>query len=62
MAKMLVDHRGFAEPLCDFCKTADCDNPIETRKVSILGITKSKKVYVRNDEATFVVACEGFIK
>jgi len=62
VSKMLVDHRGFVESLCDSCRTADCDNPIETRKLSILGIIKKKKIFVRGDEAFFVAACEGYIK
>jgi hypothetical protein len=61
LVKLNVDHKGFITSLCDNCKTADCDNPIEKRSISILGIKKENKVYIRSNEPSFVVACEGFI-
>ena len=62
MNKMLMDHSGVIDSLCDSCSSADCDNPIETRKVSLIGILKNKKVFVRGDEVYFVIGCEGYIK
>lgn len=58
--KLVTSHQGFVKPLCSDCKTIDCDNPIEKRKISILGINKEMKVFVRGDDASFVIFCEGY--
>jgi len=58
--KLVTSHQGFIKPLCNNCKTTDCDNPIEKRKISVLGINKQMKVFVRGDDVSFVIFCEGF--
>lgn len=58
--KLINSYQGFVQPLCNDCKTVDCDNPIENRKVSILGINKRIKVFIKGSEASFVMFCEGY--
>jgi len=60
LTKLAVSPKGFISPLCNNCKTVDCSNPIEKRKVSYLGINKEMRVYVRGDEFSFVIFCEGY--
>jgi hypothetical protein len=59
--KMIATNTGFLEPLCNNCKTLDCENDIETRKVSILGITVETKLLSKKDDSHIVVSCEGYI-
>ena len=59
--RMIVTPQGFINPLCESCKTLDCSNPIEKRKVSIIGVTKVVKIYSRGQDARFVVQCEGYM-
>tara|TARA_Y100000034_G_C6885007_1_gene406208 strand:- start:824 stop:1087 length:264 start_codon:yes stop_codon:yes gene_type:complete len=59
--KMMVDYSGMGEPLCSFCQSRDCDNPIERREVSVIGENKDFRLYIRGSEVFAVVECEGFI-
>jgi hypothetical protein len=39
----------------------DCSNPVEIKEVSILGVLKKYRTYMRGDEPYFVVQCnEGY--
>ena len=60
--KLPITPKGTVLPLCAKCKTSDCTNPIEKRKVNILGVTKELMVYVRGDNVKFVIECEGFLE
>lgn len=60
--KITVGYDGFIEPLCNECKSMDCTNLIEYKKVSILGITKTMRVMVRGNNIYYVVDCKGYIK
>ena len=60
LTKLIATPKGFVQPLCAFCKTGDCTNPIENRKVSVLGIMKQIKVFSRTEESNIVISCEGF--
>ena len=60
VTKLELTHQGFIQSLCDTCKTVDCTNPIEVKRISILGITKEMRVFSRGDDASFVVNCEGY--
>ena len=60
--KLNATPQGFVMPLCEDCKTQDCSNPIEKRKVSILGVTKTMKVFAKGSDPCFVVACNGYTK
>ena len=62
MNKLLATPTGFVMPLCQTCKTIDCDNPIETRKISLVGIKEDMKVFVRGTQVRFVVKCNGYTK
>lgn len=62
MHSLSVGVNGFVSPLCDDCDTQDCDNPIEKRMVSIMGVTKKIKVFSKGTEDLFVVDCLGFSK
>lgn len=53
---------GFVFPICDSCTSKDCTNPIESMKVSILGIVRKIRMYNRGIEPRIVVDCEGYIK
>ena len=59
-SKMLPTKDGFLEPLCNTCKTLDCENDIEITKVSILGITVENKLLSKKDDPHIVVSCEGY--
>jgi hypothetical protein len=58
--QLIAGPSGFIVPLCNRCATSDCTNPVENRKVSILGITKKARVYIRGVDAHIVVECQGF--
>ena len=60
--RLLSTHKGFVVSLCDSCKSEDCTNSIETRKVSILGVKKDMKIHVKGYEVGIIVSCEGYIK
>jgi len=60
--QLIPSYSGFVLSLCEKCKTEDCTNPIEVRKVSVLGVTKKIKVYSRGIDSHFVVGCEGFLE
>lgn len=56
---VLADSR--AKTLCDTCKSRDCENPIEKRDVSIIGVNKRMRVYVTKTSIGIVVQCDGFV-
>ena len=58
--KLITSYKGFTKSLCNSCKTEDCDNPIENRKVSVLGVNKDMRAYVKGNEISFVMFCEGY--
>ena len=60
--QLLISSQGFVTSLCDKCGTRDCSNPIEKRKVSILGVTRETKVFVGGHDEQFVIECMGFSK
>lgn len=59
---LIVGPTGIVMPLCEDCKTTDCDNPIEKRSVSIMGVSRKVRSYMRGDVAYFVIDCQGFTK
>lgn len=61
MAKMIPTPQGFLPPLCNDCHTLDCENDIEIRQVSILGINVEAKLLAKRDDAYMVISCEGYI-
>jgi hypothetical protein len=61
LSKLLVGSTGVVEPLCNFCKTRDCTNPIEKKKVSVFGVQREYLVYMRHGDPYGVVDCRGFV-
>ena len=60
--KVPIGPHGVIEPLCNNCCNRECTNPVERRSVSILGVVRTDRVYVRGSDLGFVVACpEGYI-
>ena len=62
LQKLIVTGTGYAKPLCDTCRCKDCDNPIEQKTVSIMGVAKKMKVYVLPYSVGIVVDCEGYVE
>ena len=60
VSKMVATPLGFINSLCDDCKTIDCTNPIEKKRISIIGTIKEMKLFCRGDSNYFVVSCKGF--
>jgi hypothetical protein len=60
LTRHILQNRGMAKPLCNDCATKDCTHTIETKKVSIIGITKTWRVLMKGDEPSFVYSCDGF--
>jgi len=58
---MIATPKGFLDPLCNSCQTLDCENDIELKKISLIGITIEAKLLDKKDESYMVIACEGYI-
>ena len=61
LTQLIATNKGFFQPLCNDCQTSDCENDIEIKKISILGITVESRLLAKKDDAHMVVACEGYI-
>ena len=61
ISKLLLGVEGIIESLCETCKSTDCSNNIENRTISILGISKKRKVLMRGNEASIVISCKGYV-
>lgn len=62
VSKLIATPMGFVMPMCQECKTVDCENPIESRKFSIVGVKKNIRAFVRGTQISFVVKCNGYTK
>lgn len=60
--QLTISHSGIVMPICDECETQDCSNPIERKKISIMGVIKEVRVFSKGTEEHFVVDCIGFSK
>lgn len=60
--KLIYNHQGFVNPLCNDCTTKDCSRDIEKKKVSILGVKKEIRLVTKGDDVTAVIQCEGYVK
>ena len=58
--KLIATPKGFIMPLCQDCTTIDCENPIEKRKISFVGVKKMVKVFSRGSQVGFVINCNGY--
>ncbi len=61
LTKMVPTPKGFLTPLCNECQTLDCENDVELKKISIVGITMEAKLLAKRDEPHSVISCEGYI-
>ncbi len=61
VAELKVGPKGIVMPLCETCETVDCDNPIEKKQVSLMGVKRSVRMYSKGVESKFVVQCVGYI-
>ena len=59
--KLVINEKGNMDSLCTKCKSQDCSNPIEIRKISIFGVVKKSRLFVRGTEPMIVIQCEGYI-
>lgn len=50
-----------AKSMCDLCKSRDCENPIESKFVSIIGVNRKMRVYVTRSADHIVTRCDGFV-
>lgn len=57
----VLPHGGYERPLCNICRSQDCENPIEKRSVSVCGINEMMRVYVTQTQVSAVVNCDGFV-
>ena len=47
--------------LCNNCCTGDCSNPVELKTISIVGVNKKGRFFMRGDDPYMVLQCEGFM-
>ncbi len=59
--KLIINHKGLCKSICESCKSNDCTNPIEKRKMSFFGVIKDVKAYCSGNDVDFVINCEGYI-
>ena len=59
---MSIKGAKISDGLCNKCCTKDCTNPIETKVVSILGVNKKGRFYIRGNEPSIVINCDGFME
>jgi hypothetical protein len=60
MDRMIISPQGALYSLCENCQTKDCSNSIEKQKVSVFGVTRELKLFVRGSEYYCVVECAGY--
>jgi hypothetical protein len=60
LARLIIGSKGIMKPLCNECKSKDCENPIETISVSILGKEEKMRVWNSRSTTSMVVQCEGY--
>jgi hypothetical protein len=58
--RIIIGPHGVISSLCESCLTKDCSNPIEKQKVSVMGVTKELRLFVRGSEYYCVVECAGY--
>jgi len=61
ISQLMASTKGFIMPLCQDCRTRDCSNPIEKTSISILGVKKELRAYIRGSNVNFVVSCDGYM-
>lgn len=59
--KIILNSNGVREPLCNNCIQPDCENPIHSQVVYVLGKPTEWRVWVSNKTPKQVVDCIGYI-
>ena len=49
------------KPLCTSCKNNSCTNPIADKKISIMGVVHTARLFNIGDKFFFVTKCDGFV-
>lgn len=49
-------------PLCTNCKNSNCSNPIIEKKISIMGVIYTTKLFNIGNSYFFVNQCDGYLK
>jgi hypothetical protein len=49
------------QPLCTGCFNKTCTNPIVYKKVSVMGIVHTSRMFQSGDRLFFVTKCDGFV-
>lgn len=60
LSKLILTPKGILKPLCTDCQSRDCDNPIESISISILGKEEKMRVWNSRSTTSMVVQCEGY--
>ena len=60
LSRLIITAKGVLEPLCNNCKSRDCENPIEKQKVSIFGENKEMKIINNRGNISIVIQCDGY--
>ena len=50
------------KPLCTRCHNKSCTNNIVDKKIAIMGVVHTAKLYNIGERFYFVVKCDGFMK
>ena len=58
--KLYSNYNKMITPLCTKCKNKGCSNPIMQKKISIMGIVYTTKLYCSGNFFFFVTNCDGF--
>lgn len=61
LTKLIPTPKGFLAPLCNTCKSRDCEHPIEQKTISVLGVAKKMRVFVMPYSINLVVDCDGYV-
>lgn len=60
LSKLILQKTGPIEPLCNSCKTKDCENLIERKSVSVLGVNKKWRLSSKLNQHLCVIECDGY--
>jgi hypothetical protein len=60
--QIVINHKGTVLPMCNNCKTRDCEHLVEEKRISLMGVNYDWKVIIKAGTVVIVVACEGYSK
>jgi len=53
---------GTIQPLCSKCKNKSCTNPIVDKKISLMGIVYTARLYQLGERFYIVSHCDGYMR